>query len=61
MESILTKMRKRTKIKSHSCALCKPHKMGCSNRWKAKDLAMLKMFEKIKSLKFSAKLAEIDI
>ena len=54
-------MRKRTKIKNHSCALCKPHKTGHCNRWKAKDLALIKMFEKIKNLQSGAKLAEIDI
>ena len=31
-------MRKRLKKKRHSCSLCKPHKMGQANRWKAKDL-----------------------
>lgn len=38
-------MRKRRKRKQRSCALCKPHKMGMDNRWKAKDEAALKEFE----------------
>ena len=33
-------MRKQRKKKLRSCALCKPHKMGWSNRWKAKDRAL---------------------
>lgn len=41
-------MRKRLKKKKHSCALCKPHKMGGCNRWKAKDLASLREFENVK-------------
>ncbi len=41
-------MRKHYKNKLHSCALCKPHKTGGGNRWKAKDLALLRMFEKTK-------------
>jgi hypothetical protein len=39
-------MRKRLKRKRHSCALCKPHKTGGSNRWKAKDLSLLKLAER---------------
>jgi hypothetical protein len=39
-------MRKRLKRKRHSCRLCKSHKMGMDNRWKAKDLALLKLAEK---------------
>ena len=39
-------MRKRYKKKLHSCGLCKPHKLNISLRWKSKDLAMLKEFEK---------------
>lgn len=41
-------MRKMLKIKKRSCALCKPHKTGHQNRWKAKDLESLKIFEKEK-------------
>ena len=36
------------KKKYHSCHLCKPHKTGGGNRWKAKDLVLLKTFEKTK-------------
>ncbi len=43
-------MRKRFKNKKHSCALCKPHKMGHDCRWKNKDLERLKEFEKEKAL-----------
>jgi hypothetical protein len=28
--------------------MCKPHKMGWENRWKHKELAALKQFEKQK-------------
>ena len=42
-------MRKRFKIKKRSCALCKPNKMGWSNRWNAKELAIIKEFEKLKN------------
>jgi hypothetical protein len=38
-------MRKRLKRKRRSCALCKPHKMGGENRWKAKEFARLKEAE----------------
>ena len=41
-------MRKRLKNKRRSCKLCKPHKTGWEVRWKAKDLAALKQFEKYK-------------
>jgi hypothetical protein len=41
-------MRKRLKKKKHSCALCKPHKMGWGNRWKPKELVRLKEFEQMK-------------
>ena len=41
-------MRKRTKTKERSCALCKPHKMGFANRWKIKDEDSLVRFEKDK-------------
>ena len=34
-------MRKRLKRKRHSCALCKPYKMGGENRWKPKDFEKL--------------------
>ena len=54
-------MRKRTKIKNHSCALCKPHKVGYTNRWKAKDLSMMTIFEKFKNVRSTIELAEIDI
>ena len=44
-------MRKRLKKKKRSCPLCKPHKTGGSNRWKAKDEARLKCDERdIRSL-----------
>jgi len=39
-------MRKRYKKKLRSCAMCKPHKMHGANRWKVKDEAKLKEFEK---------------
>jgi len=39
-------MRKQYKKKKKSCAMCKPHKMKKSNRWKIKDLFKLKLFEK---------------
>lgn len=39
-------MRKRFKQKKESCALCKPFKMGWSNRWKDKELTKLKEAEK---------------
>ena len=46
-----TTMRKRLKKKKRSCPLCKPHKTGGSNRWKAKDEARLKCDERdIRSL-----------
>jgi hypothetical protein len=32
-------MRKQYKHKRRSCALCKPHKMGWTKRWKAKEQA----------------------
>lgn len=41
-------MRKRSKKKQHSCALCKPHKMGGDNRWKHKDEVRLREFERDK-------------
>ena len=41
-------MRKMLKEKCHSCPVCKPHKTGGGNRWKAKDLVLLKIFEKTK-------------
>lgn len=41
-------MRKRLKKKRRSCALCKPNKMGWANRWKDKEAARLKEFEKEK-------------
>ena len=42
-------MRKRLKRKKRSCALCKPHKMGGANRWKAREFGEIKEFEKIKN------------
>jgi len=39
-------MRKRLKLKKKSCALCKPHKMRWENRWKPKEEAAIKRFEK---------------
>jgi hypothetical protein len=41
-----TTMRKVMKRKRKSCAMCKPWKMGGSNRWKAKDYMLLKEFDK---------------
>ena len=38
-------MRKRLKRKRRSCALCKPYKMGGENRWKPKELEVLKRAE----------------
>jgi len=45
-------MRKRFKKKKHSCGLCKPHKLAFSNRWKEKDFAAMKDFEKEKRYNF---------
>ena len=39
-------MRKQFKQKKHSCGLCKPHKVGWCSRWKAKDAALLREFER---------------
>lgn len=39
-------MRKRYKRKRESCALCKPQKMGHEKRWKDRDLAQLREFER---------------
>lgn len=39
-------MRKRTKVKRRSCGLCKPHKRGLENRWRAKDEARLAAAER---------------
>jgi hypothetical protein len=39
-------MRKRLRRKKQSCALCKPHKMGWGNRWKPKEEARLREFER---------------
>ncbi len=41
-------MRKRYKNKKCSCALCKPYKRGCAVRWKARELAQRKLFEREK-------------
>jgi len=38
-------MRKRMKMKKHSCALCKAHKMGGACRWSMKELDRLKRSE----------------
>jgi hypothetical protein len=43
-------MRKRNKKKKHSCALCKPWKMGKCGRWKKRELEGLKEFEREKVL-----------
>jgi hypothetical protein len=41
-------MRKRLKRKRHSCPMCKPHKMGITNRWKSKEfMEMMKDMEEI--------------
>ena len=42
-------MRKRLKKKLRCCTMCKPHKRGYANRWKRKDEAALREFEKEKS------------
>jgi len=39
-------VRKRYKKKLRSCPICKPHKMNGSKRWKVKDEALLREFEK---------------
>ena len=39
-------MRKRLKRKKRSWALCKPHKMGWDNRWKPREAARLREFER---------------
>lgn len=39
-------MRKNLKKKKHSCALCKPHKMGWESRWKPREATKLRAFEK---------------
>lgn len=39
-------MRKRIKKKKRSCPLCKPHKTGGANRWKAKELDRLERDER---------------
>src|SRR3990167_9229760 len=41
-------MRKRTKSKLRSCALCKPLKTGHSCRWSARDVSALQAWEKEK-------------
>lgn len=38
-------MRKRLKKKRRSCPRCKPHKMGISNRWKAKEFERMERDE----------------
>jgi len=43
-------MRKQTKKKKKSCALCKPWKMNGQNRWKHKEKEELKQIEKLKRL-----------
>lgn len=40
-------MRKRLKKKLRSCPTCKPQKMRGANRWKPKDEAALKEFERM--------------
>jgi len=46
-------MRKRSKKKKHSCALCKPHKTGGDCPWSGRDLARLKQFEREKKMLFA--------
>jgi len=41
-------MRKHLKRKNRACGLCKPNKAGITNRWKVKDFALLKSFEREK-------------
>jgi hypothetical protein len=43
---IKSSMRKRLKQKRRSCALCKPHKQGWENRWKAKDRERIESSER---------------
>ena len=38
-------MRKQTKKKKRSCAMCKPHKMGWENRWKKKEKQQMELDE----------------
>jgi len=38
-------MRKQYKQKKKSCAMCKPHKMGWSNRWKKKEQEQMEIDE----------------
>jgi len=55
-------MRKRLKKKRHSCPMCKPHKMGITNRWKSKEfMKMMKdMEEMLEYLKFDKELDDIE-
>ena len=39
-------MRKQLNRKKRSCALCKPQKMGWERRWKPREAAKLKRFER---------------
>lgn len=39
-------MRKNYKRKRRSCSLCKPHKMGWDQRWKAKEAARRLVMER---------------
>jgi hypothetical protein len=39
-------MRKSYKKKKRSCAMCKPHKMAKAKRWKIREEALLREFEK---------------
>ena len=39
-------MRKRLKLKKRSCTMCKPHKMHCAIRFKAKELDVITRSEK---------------
>ncbi len=43
-------MRKQSKNKRRSCALCKPHKRGFENRWKPKARGL--MIESEKEIRF---------
>ena len=40
-------MRKRNKLKKHSCPMCKPHKMKRGNRWKPQEEQTLKEYENV--------------
>lgn len=50
-------MRKRLKHKKCCCAMCKSHKRGWSNRWKAKEAERLKRYERMKQRGWDDELA----